>query len=343
MDSLGKLKSNLSDKLSKTKDELSALKLDLKEELASRKEEFLDLKNDIKKSIIKKKNEFFKEPRDNRRDRRNDPRGKRDQRNKFEDRRNFFEKKKEYLIKTFEKIASPVKVKNIVSEKYKNFVKKVDTPSNRKLIALLPYVLLALTVVAVNNKRVIKPMFDAFYTAKEKLKPGSSLVERTLYIITEYLSVFTKGNLFTNIELGMSTLILFLDDIPNIYKKLDTYAGISTFTMQKQLAKNIGELNEELVIKPERERQQRKERQEAKAEQDKFREDMQKLYKIIADKANRSGNINITMPRIQHKTTQQHKQSGIPSSFLAVPGTNPNQHTQKPKHHFKNKVHKRRY
>lgn len=382
MESLTKIKTQLSKKLSpafqKSKEDILDLKMELKDELASRKEEFVELKNDLKKSIAKRKNDLFKgrnndrkdirDPRNrdnrpDRRDRRDDNRGIRDNRpdrrndnnrdnrddnrqDQRNDQRNFFERKKEYLIKTFEKIASPVKAKNFVSEKYQKFVKKIDTPSNRKLIELLPYVLLAFTVTAMNNKKVLRPLFDAFYTSKDKLKPGSSMVEKTLFIITEYLSVFFKGNFFTNIDLAISTLLFLLDDIPGIYKKLDTYKGLSTFTMNKQLAKNIGDLNEELIIRPQKEKQLAKERREAKEEQQKFREDMQKLYKVIADKANKSENINITMPRIpQNNKNTQGKQSGLSNTFLNLPNekSNPSKNTNNKYTHTRNtKVHKKR-
>lgn len=175
--------------------------------------------------------------------------------------------------------------KEYIGEKYKKFSDKIKDPENKKLIEYLPAVFLAITLLAVKNKKLISPFIEAFHNTKVKVTADMTMTDKALLLIYEYGSLLYKNaSILKTIETAMTLLTLFLEDIPNIFTKFESYNGISQFNINKNIIKNAVELQEDLIDKPARERKKEEERKKEVKEQQELREAIKDLKKKLGMK-----------------------------------------------------------
>lgn len=187
----------------------------------------------------------------------------------------------ENVRKSFEIVNEKMKKfnpKDYIADKYKKFSEKIADPENKKLVKLLPAVFLAVTVLAVKNKRFIKPFIEAFYNAKNNMKSEMSMTDKALFLLYEYSKVLYKNaDVITTIDSAISLVTLFLEDIPSIFGKLYAYTEISQFNIQKNIVKNAVELKIDLIDKPQQERKKEEERKKEQKEQQELRDAIKEL------------------------------------------------------------------
>lgn len=192
----------------------------------------------------------------------------------------FADNQKKKIVKSFEGIVNKIKPHVVMSANYKQFVNKVNNPVNRKIIKLLPVILLSITVLAVKNKRLIKPMIDA-YQITSGVPGSSSVADRAVLIAREYSKFFSSMNAIESLELALSTLSFFLEDIPAVFDRLDTQHGLSQLTVQKNIFRNVADLKKDFLDKPRKEKKEREQQQEQKKQQQALKKDQQELQRNI--------------------------------------------------------------
>jgi hypothetical protein len=194
----------------------------------------------------------------------------------YENIKNF---KDSVILKSFESINEKMKKyspKKFIADKYKKFSESIKNPENKKLISFLPAVLLSITFLAVKNKQLIRPFIESYYKTSKQVTPNMSMTDKVLLVISEYGNIlYNNMNILTTFDAVMTLLILFLEDIPNLISKLDSYKGISALQMQRNIIKNAADLQENLIDKPARER---KKKEEEEKRQQKYKE-MQEIVR----------------------------------------------------------------
>lgn len=204
--------------------------------------------------------------------------------------KNFIEHKNKF-IKVFNKFSdklvknlSGIKPEDIISDKYKNFINVINKPYNKNLIKTLPIILLSITVLATKNKRILKPIYDAYLLASKGFNPDTTFIGKIINIIKSYIEILTKIGGLESLEISLVTLSLFIEDIPNIFKKLDNLPNIPTVTIYKNLIKNINDVKFDLVDKPELDKLARIEKYEERQELREMTEQIKKLQKQLNSK-----------------------------------------------------------
>jgi hypothetical protein len=168
--------------------------------------------------------------------------------------------------------------KEYIGEKYKKFSEKVKDPQNKKLVQLLPAVFLSITILALKNKKLISPFIEAFHITTVNATENMSITDKALLLIYEYgIILYKNASILNTIDTAMTVLTLFLEDLPGIFTKLDSYSGISQFHINKNLVKNAVELQEELIDKPAKEKKKEEERKKEMKEQKELREAIKDL------------------------------------------------------------------
>lgn len=194
----------------------------------------------------------------------------------------FAENQRKKIVKSFEGVVQKLKPNVNMSENYKKFVNKVNNPVNRKIVKMLPVVLLSLTILAVKNKRLLKPMLDAYQVSLAS-NQGSTIGDKAFYIAKEYVSSFTKIGIIEGVELAVTTLSFFLEDIPTVFERLDLTHGISQLTIYKNILKNAVDLKKDFIDRPRKDRKDKQENQEQKKRQQEEKDRQKQLQKDIQD------------------------------------------------------------
>lgn len=204
--------------------------------------------------------------------------------------KNFIEHKNKFL-KVFNKFSdklvknlSGIKPEDIISDKYQQFINVINKPYNKNLIKTLPIILLSITVLATKNKRILKPIYDAYLLASKGFNPDTTFIGKIINIIKSYIEILTKIGGLESLEISLVTLSLFVEDIPNIFKKLEYLPNIPTVTIYKNLIKNINDVTFELVDKPELDKLARIEKYEERQELREMTEQIKKLQKQLNSK-----------------------------------------------------------
>ncbi len=184
------------------------------------------------------------------------------------------------ILKSFESINEKMKKyspKKFIADKYKKFSESIKNPENKKLISFLPAVLLSITFLAVKNKQLIRPFIESYHNTSKQVKPDMSMTDKVLLAISEYGNIlYNNMNILTTFDAIMTLLILFLEDIPNLISKLDSYKGISALQMQRNIVKNAADLQENLIDKPARERKKKEQDEKRQQEVKELREKVKK-------------------------------------------------------------------
>ncbi len=149
--------------------------------------------------------------------------------------------------------------KQIVSKKFNNFAKKFNQPYNKTLIKSIPIILLALTVIAVKNKKYLKTISMAYKAASQSFD-NTTFIGKITKIIKSYIEILSKMGKLETLEAGLFLLAMFTEDIPNIYKNLHNIAHLSYLSISKGFVKNINDLNKDVVLDIYKERELNKER-----------------------------------------------------------------------------------
>jgi hypothetical protein len=171
----------------------------------------------------------------------------------------FAENQKKKIVNSFENIIKQINSKHpTMSDNYRKFVNKVNNPTNRRIVKMLPIVLLSLTVLAIKNKRLIKPLIEAYQVVIQTSNASETVGKKVIMIVKEYCKYFsTLGSSIETLDITMSTLSLFLEDIPQVFERLDINHGISQLTIQKNIFRNAADIKREFLDRPEREKYER--------------------------------------------------------------------------------------
>lgn len=155
----------------------------------------------------------------------------------------FSQKQKEKLANVINNVVANVKPNFKLSRNYKNFLNNLRVSSERKLMTKLPVFILALTVLAVRNKRIIRPMIDA-YKASLKMDFGEkAYVDAAMFIVSQYFKNVKEMGALEGLEVGITTAAMFIEDIPAMFSRVDTISdGISSVQVLKNILINAVDL-----------------------------------------------------------------------------------------------------
>jgi hypothetical protein len=155
----------------------------------------------------------------------------------------FSQKQKEKLANVINNVVANVKPNFKLSNNYKNFINNLRVSGQRKLMKKLPVFILALTVLAVRNKRIIKPMIDA-YKASIRMEFGpKAYVDAVMFIITQYFKNVKDMGLLEGLEIGVTTASMFIEDIPAMFSRVDNISdGVSSVQVLKNILANAVDL-----------------------------------------------------------------------------------------------------
>lgn len=191
---------------------------------------------------------------------------------KFDKNKRFFEKtfsqnKKKVInsfnevVRTFSDASKDIK---FIPQKYNKFVEKVNNPKNKKLVKMIPAVLLGLTVLALKNKKLIEPMIKAFQVTAEA--QDTNIAAGLVKVVMEYVGIIRKMNTLDSLDTSISTIIFILEEIPSVFKNANPDYNSSDLMTHKRIIRNINELNKDLVDLPKKKREEASERSKDKQE-----------------------------------------------------------------------------
>lgn len=168
----------------------------------------------------------------------------------------------------------------IKSEKFKNFieVENKNNPDIAKILKTIPTILLSITLLLQKSGKLVKPLVEAYINVMN----NDPDVDRTLLtkiwlIIKQYFANLNnlKGSLST-LSAYLTLLYLFVEDIPNVFKRINVNKPLSREAIFKQLIPTLADIEERFIIEPrERLELQRKQKEnflKIKKEKDKLRE-----------------------------------------------------------------------
>lgn len=172
-------------------------------------------------------------------------------------------------------------IKNFASDKYKNFSNKFKNPANRKIIKLLPAILLSITVLASKNIHVLNSLYKTYDIASKILpKSDSNVFGKTVEIIKIYIDVIKELKIFDRFDVVISTVVFFCEEIPNIYYNINNIINMSKNESQilvyKKIMNNVNRVNHEIIEKPleeERRKQELIKKNENKKKHEQERQD----------------------------------------------------------------------
>lgn len=168
------------------------------------------------------------------------------------------EKNKIDSLININKITSPIKPLVIIkSEKFDKWVKGIKNPFDKKLLVLLPVILIKLSQLVIMNKDLAKSISGMFIDSK-KSADWKTWSDGTIW--SKWISWSPISNVYLLIKnffkmiiehgpIGVAEIIvlttLFLDDIPKIFAKkdLENLKDINKMELTKQTMRKILDVN----------------------------------------------------------------------------------------------------
>lgn len=198
------------------------------------------------------------------------------------------------ILNAFDKfgknIKSSINIK-FIPPNYKQFVNKIDDKLSGSLIKKLPFILLAITTLAVKNKSILYPIAKAIYIASKQTDIDSlGKIYKVIILYSEFLMELFKKDPFESLEVGFTVLTFFLDDIPAILNRVNTFSDISSYSLINSLLKNINYLKTNIWKGPkseeemhEQSKQKQKENIELQKQLNEFKQFMNKQKINVLD------------------------------------------------------------
>lgn len=195
----------------------------------------------------------------------------------------YVEDKKRKIVANINSVTKKISdaVNDIVPKKYNKFVEKIDNPRNRRLIKLLPAILVSLTFLAIKNKKLLEPMLKAYQITNGKNLTGPSVIVYT--IIAEYVSILKTLGPLDLLDVGVSTIVMILEEIPEIFRNTRPAAQTSQLSSYQRIIQNFNSLRKDLIENPIKRKEEQQRQQELKGEQQKLGRDIKKLIEHFED------------------------------------------------------------
>lgn len=223
---------------------------------------------------------------------------------KFMDRKKYVESKVSdinYQLSRYAKndTRSYKKYKNHpASNKYNKFKDKFQDPDNKKLVRMLPTALLAITILAAKNIPVLSMLYDTYTKAEEFIATDAggkmSVVGKVIQILKIYVGLFKGMKGLQRLTVGFSTFTLFVGDIPELWYKLTNYEfhvdDKNQFKLYQQIINNANKLDQEILEKPLKEAQRKKEAESRKKAQAEMKHQNAEVKKYLAMMKGSGGN-----------------------------------------------------
>jgi len=139
--------------------------------------------------------------------------------------------------------------------KYKNFVEDVkkSSPEHGNIFRYLPNVLLSLSILASNNRELIKPIILSYIKARKQLDGTSSPQATVAIFLSEYAKIIYNMPVFDSISMSFNALTLFLEDIPSLIRNIKPLAKNQQylqFSIFSRLIKNIRDVKRDVIDTP---------------------------------------------------------------------------------------------
>jgi hypothetical protein len=149
-----------------------------------------------------------------------------------------------------------------ISQKYDNFLAKVNKPENKKLLNKLPSILLAITILAVRNKKVLKYLYDGYDLAVRSFGNDITFLGKISIVIKSYIDLLKNIGVLESLETGLVVLSFFMDDIPAIIRNVSANPHENPVRPQlfKNIVKNANEVIFDVVEKPQIIKKQQREK-----------------------------------------------------------------------------------
>ena len=156
--------------------------------------------------------------------------------------------------------------------------------------------------MAVKNKSILYPIAQACYTASKQTDIDSlGKIYNVIVLYSNFLIELFKKKPFESLEIGFSLLTLFLDDIPAVFNRVNTFSEISSYSLINSLIKNINYLKKDIWERPKVE----EEMQEQSKQKQKENIELQKQLKEFKQFMNNQ-KINVPdVPDVPIKVEQQ--------------------------------------
>lgn len=190
---------------------------------------------------------------------------------------------------------------NVVSQRYKQFIKHFNSDNTRMLAKTLPLILLTLTSLFIAHRETFK-MFGKLYieNAEEINKiGGAGFVTNINTIIKLWMKILSTMNFTKKIELGSHVIVLltlFLDEIPHVFtKSYVDLRDINILQLLKRLGMNANEINK-IVGTPQKEAEDKIERERREKEEKVNKEKIEILVNIATDLNKRLAKFEVTEP-----------------------------------------------
>lgn len=127
---------------------------------------------------------------------------------------------------------------SFISRNYNKLVKKAKDISNNYILKNLPFLILSITILAVQNKGLLKPMMDSYKYIFNK--PGNTpFTSKIISIIIAYISIISNLPFLEKAESILSLVSLMTENIPAMIAQLKYVPDQSLLTTSKFIFRNI--------------------------------------------------------------------------------------------------------
>lgn len=190
---------------------------------------------------------------------------------------------------------------NIVSQRYKQFIKHFNNDNTRMLAKTLPLILLTLTSLFIAHRETFKMFGKLYIENAEDINKigGAGFITNINTIIKLWMKILSTMNFTKKIELGSHVIVLltlFLDEIPHVFtKSYVDLRDINILQLLKRLGMNANEITK-IVGTPQKEAEDKVERERREKEEKINKEKIEILIGIATDLNKRLAKFEVTEP-----------------------------------------------
>ena len=198
-----------------------------------------------------------------------------------DNRKKEFVKNFEETTKNFQRIQNFDTKPERLSDKFRRFAQKIGNEENKRLMNLLPIFLLAVTIIAIKNKKILIPISLSYYEAAQYFKDSDKFIVRFLGVVNAYIKIIRQMDVMESIDIATTTVSLFLEEIPGLFTKLNADVDIPPMKIYKNIMLNIGELKRDLIDRTGRDARFKKESSHKQNVLDRIQQEISNIQKRL--------------------------------------------------------------